>query len=109
MERLAYRINRAGSLNNLKLINENLGNPSDDEVTVQIKAIGLNFADVFAIQGLYSATPKGSFVPGLEYSGIIINKGKSVTEFEIGAKVMGAIRFGAYADHLNINKNYILM
>ncbi len=108
MERLAYRINRAGSLNNLKLINENLENPSDDEVTVKIKAIGLNFADVFAIQGLYSATPKGSFVPGLEYSGIIINKGGSVTEFEIGEKVMGAIRFGAYADHLNINKNYIL-
>ena len=74
MERLAYRINRSGSLNNLKLINENLENPSDDEVTVKIKAIGLNFADVFAIQGLYSATPKGSFVPGLEYSGIIINE-----------------------------------
>ena len=108
MERLAYRINRAGSLNNLKLINENLGNPSDDEVTVQIKAIGLNFADIFAIQGLYSATPKGSFVPGLEFSGIIINNGKSVTEFEIGEKVMGAIRFGAYANYLNINKNNII-
>ncbi|MBK7632771.1 MAG: zinc-binding dehydrogenase [Ignavibacteriales bacterium] len=108
MERLAYRVNKAGSINNLKLINENLGIPSDDEVTVQIKAIGLNFADIFAIQGLYSATPKGSFVPGLEFSGIIINKGKSVNEFDIGEKVMGAIRFGAYTDYLNINKNYIL-
>lgn len=108
MERLAYRINKAGSIDRLKMVTENLPDPSENEVAVQVKAIGLNFADIFAIQGLYSATPKESFVPGLEYSGIIIKKGKDVTEFEIGDKVMGAIRFGAYTTHLNINKNYIL-
>jgi NADPH:quinone reductase-like Zn-dependent oxidoreductase len=90
------------------LITENLPGPERDEVTIQVKAIGLNFADIFAIQGLYSATPKGSFVPGLEYSGIILKKGNNVSEFDIGDKVMGSIRFGAYTDHLNINKNYIL-
>ncbi len=107
-KRHCYRINKAGSINNLKLIKENLPNPSNDEVTIKVKAIGLNFADIFAIQGLYSATSKESFVPGLEYSGVIISKGSNVTEFEIGDSVMGAIRFGAYANHLNINKNYIL-
>lgn len=107
MERLAYRISKAGSINKLKLVTENLSDPSMNEVTVQVKAIGLNFADVFAIQGLYSATPKESFVPGLEYSGIVIKKGKDVTEFKIGDKIMGAIRFGAYTNYLNINKNYI--
>jgi alcohol dehydrogenase len=107
MDRKAYRINKAGSINNLKLISENLSDPSENEVTVQVKAIGLNFADIFAIQGLYSATPKESFVPGLEYSGIIINKGDEVKEFNIGDKIMGAIRFGAYVNYLNINKNYI--
>lgn len=107
MERLAYRINKAGSIDRLKLVTENLTDPSNDEVTIQVKAIGLNFADVFAIQGLYSATPKESFIPGLEYSGIIIKKGSEVNEFDIGNKIMGAIRFGAYANYLNINKNYI--
>ena len=107
MERLAYRINKAGSINKLKLVTENLSDPSKNEVTVQVKAIGLNFADIFAIQGLYSATPKESFVPGLEYSGIIIKKGSEVNEFEIGDKIIGAIRFGAYTNYLNIDKNYI--
>ncbi|MBE0550931.1 MAG: zinc-binding dehydrogenase [Ignavibacterium sp.] len=107
MELLAYRINKAGSINKLKLVSENLPDPAEDELTVQVKAIGLNFADIFAIQGLYSATPKESFVPGLEYSGIVIKKGKDVTEFKIGDKIMGAIRFGAYTNYLNINKNYI--
>lgn len=108
MERLAYRILKAGSINNLKLVTENLPEPAENEVTIEVRAIGLNFADIFAIQGLYSATPKDSFVPGLEYSGIVIKKGKEITEFEIGDKIMGAIRFGAYTTYLNINKNYIL-
>ena len=109
LKRKTYRIKKAGSIDNLKLYKEHMKPPSENEVTVEVKAIGLNFADLFAIQGLYSATPKGSFVPGLEYSGIIIDKGKNVNEYTIGDKIMGAIRFGAYATHLNIDKKYILL
>jgi len=108
LKRKTYRIKKAGSIDNLKLYKEHMKPPSENEVTVEVKAIGLNFADLFAIQGLYSAIPKGSFVPGLEYSGIIINKGKNVNEYNIGDKIIGAIRFGAYATHLNIDKKYIL-
>jgi NADPH:quinone reductase-like Zn-dependent oxidoreductase len=108
MRRKTFRINKAGSINNLKLTDENLPEPNENEVTVEVKAIGLNFADLFAIQGLYSATPKGSFIPGLEYSGIVSNAGSKVKEFKAGDKVMGAIRFGAYATHLNIDPRYIL-
>ncbi len=107
MVRKVYRINKAGSLSNLKLIEEELPDPADDEVTVEVKAIGFNFADLFALQGLYSATPKGSFIPGLEYSGKVYKKGKNVTEFAIGDNVMGVIRFGAYTTHLNTNFGYL--
>ena len=106
--RQAYRMNKAGSINNIKLVEEDLAEPADNEVTVEVKAIGLNFADLFAIQGLYSATPKGSFVPGLEYSGIILGKGKEVNDYQVGDKVMGAISFGAYTTHLNIDQRYVL-
>ena len=108
MKRKSYRINKAGSIKNLKLIEEELPDPAKDEVTVEVKAIGLNFADLFAIQGLYSATPKGSFIPGLEYSGTVIKTGKDVNEFNEGDDIIGAVRFGAYTSHLNINKNYVL-
>jgi len=107
MVRKAYRINKAGSLSNLKLIEEELSDPAENEVTVEVKAIGLNFADLFALQGLYSATPKGSFIPGLEFSGKVYKKGKNVTDFAIGDNVMGIIRFGAYSTHLNIHCEYV--
>lgn len=107
MKRKSYRIKKAGSLSNLKLVEEELPDPLSNEVTIEVKAIGFNFADLFAIQGLYSATPKGSFVPGLEYSGIIVKKGKEVTGFELNEKVMGVIKFGAYTTHINMDHRYL--
>ena len=107
MIRSAYRIIKAGSLNQLNLIEEEIPDPAENEVTVDVKAVGLNFADLFAIQGLYSATPKGSFIPGLEYAGIVVKKGRGVTNLRINDKVMGVIRFGAYATRLNIDNHYL--
>jgi len=107
MERKSYRMTKAGSLKRLKQINEGLNNPSDNEVCIEVKAIGLNFADVFTIMGLYKAAPKTDFIPGLEFSGIIHKKGIKVSDYEIGDKIMGVIRFGAFTNFLNIDHNYI--
>jgi len=107
MKRESYRINKAGSLDNLKLVEEELPELSANEVTIEVKAIGFNFADLFAIQGLYSATPKGSFIPGLEYSGVIIKSGNAVLDFKVNDKVMGVIKFGAYTTHINLDHRYV--
>lgn len=108
MERQAYRIDKVGSTSNLKLVTESLQEPEANEVQVEVHAIGLNFADIFAVHGLYSATPKGSFVPGLEFSGIITKVGEEVTKYKAGDRVMGVTRFGGYANHLNIDDRHIV-
>ena len=108
MQRKSYRVTKVGSLNNLKLVEEELPQPSEDEVTIEVKAIGLNFADVFTILGLYKASPKSDFIPGLEFSGVIRDKGENVTGFSNGDKIIGVIRFGAYTTHLNIDHRYII-
>jgi len=107
MNRKAYRIKKAGSINYLNFIEEEIPEPARNEVTVEVKAIGLNFADLFAIQGLYSATPKGSFIPGLEYAGIVVKTGAGVTNYKVNERVMGVVRFGAYCTHLNIDHRYL--
>lgn len=99
---------KAGNMKNLKLKEEKLDAPSPGEVSVAVKAIGLNFADIFAMFGLYSATPKGVFVPGLEYAGTIVAIGEGVTSVKIGDQVMGVTKFGAYATHLNIGQEYVI-
>ncbi|MGK7389170.1 MAG: synaptic vesicle VAT-1 family membrane protein [Candidatus Cyclobacteriaceae bacterium M2_1C_046] len=106
--RRAYRINKAGNIQRLKLVEETTNDPKDNEVLVEVKTIGLNFADIFAILGLYSATPKGSFVPGLEFCGVISKTGKDVQNFKAGDRVMGVTRFGGYTSHINIEQDYVV-
>jgi alcohol dehydrogenase len=107
MERKSYRISKAGSLKRLRLVNEEINKPAENEVCIKIKAIGLNFADVFTIMGLYKAAPKKDFIPGLEFSGIVQEKGTNVKDFDVNDRVMGVIRFGAFTNYLNINYNYL--
>jgi NADPH:quinone reductase-like Zn-dependent oxidoreductase len=108
IERQVYRMPKAGSIKNLKLVTETLPAPQAEEVCVKVKANGLNFADIFSMQGLYPATPPGSFIPGLEFSGEVIAVGAAVQEWKVGDRVMGATKFGGYVSHINIHHRYII-
>jgi alcohol dehydrogenase len=108
LERQVYRMPKAGSIKNLRLQTEELGQPQAHEVCVKVKALGLNFADIFAMQGLYSATPAGSFIPGLEFSGEIMAVGDAVEEWKVGDRIMGATKFGGYVSHINIHHRYVI-
>ena len=109
MQRKAWRMTpKAGSIDNLKLVEEAISDPGPNEVQIEVKAIGLNFADIFAMYGLYGATPEGSFVPGLEFSGTVLSVGSEVKNIKPGDKVMGVTKFGGYASHLNIDFRYVI-
>lgn len=107
MQRKSYRL-KAGNINNLKLVSDELPDPGPNEVTLEVKAIGLNFADVSVVLGLYSATPKGEFTPGLEVSGVVTKVGSSVTTVHPGDRVMAVCRFGGYATHINMDAKYAI-
>lgn len=101
--RRAWEISSKGSLKNLELntVPSVVLNP--DECRVRVRAIGLNFADVFTALGLYSAAPKGRFVPGLECSGEIVELPNGYAgDFRVGDKVMCVVRFGAFADEVAV-------
>jgi len=108
MDYQCYKVFKPGSLKRLTFVTEKLGKAGKGEVTVEVKAIGLNYADIFAIMGLYSATPKDPFIPGLEYAGIVTEIGEGVHNFKVGNKIMGVTRFGGYTERLNIDHRYII-
>ncbi len=69
----------------------------DREVLVDVKAAGVNFADVMARMGLYPDAPPLPCVVGYEVAGIVRAVGGSVREFQPGQRVVGLTRFGGYA------------
>lgn len=74
--------------------------PSSDEVCVEVRAIGVNFADLVVRMGLYGSAKKYAgwpIVPGFEVSGTVRSVGERVTSFRAGDAVIGVTRFGAYS------------
>ncbi|GAA3916640.1 zinc-binding dehydrogenase [Litoribacillus peritrichatus] len=99
--RRVWKTPGAGAINRLTLQEEALTPLDRVSVRVDVKSVGLNFADIFALTGLYSATPKGAFIPGLEYAGVVTDVGQDITDFNIGDRVMGVTRFGGYVDTID--------
>ena len=102
-----WRLRRAGSLDRLSRETEELEAPPSGHARVAVGAVGLNFADLAACLGLYSATPQGAFVPGLEFAGTVEAVGEGATTVAPGNRVIGLTRFGAYATHINAEARYL--
>jgi NADPH:quinone reductase-like Zn-dependent oxidoreductase len=100
-----FLVSKAGSLHNLKRHQSEIPKLEKGKVLVRVKSIGLNYADIFAIMGLYSATPNGAFVPGLEFSGEVLASDSS--KFVAGQKVIGVTRFGGYDSHIVADPDYL--
>lgn len=100
-QRTVWQVPKAGSMSRLAQQTDTMGALPVGHIRVSVGAVGLNFADLFAITGLYSATPSGSFIPGLEFAGTVLACGDGVSGYAVGDRVMGAIRFGAYATILD--------
>ena len=115
--REVWRIRRAGALDRLERHTDTLPDPGPGEARVAVHAIGLNFADIFACLGLYSATPAGAFVPGLEFAGVVEALGPAASPHDTrgepphairpGDRVIGLTRFGAYATAVNLGMRYL--
>jgi alcohol dehydrogenase len=103
----AWEMPRAGCLTRLRLTERPLPPTPSGQVLVRVAAAGLNFADVFACLGLYSATPKGAFVPGLEFAGTVL-EAPAGSGFTSGQAVMGVTRFAGYASHVTADPRALL-
>jgi len=94
------KIEKTGGPEVLKLETVNLEKLAPEEVTIEHKAIGLNFIDTYHRSGLYPLQlPTGI---GAEGAGIIKEIGSKVESFSIGDKVAYAgAPLGAYSSERN--------
>jgi NADPH:quinone reductase-like Zn-dependent oxidoreductase len=71
----------------------------DGEVIVEVKAAGLNFADVMARMGLYQDAPKPPMVMGYEVAGVIEGTGE---------RVIAGTRFGGQAEKVAVKRDDVI-
>ncbi len=71
--------------------------PAANEVVIDVRAAGINFADLMARIGLYPDAPKPPCVVGYEVAGVIAEAGAG-SGLQAGQRVVAPTRFGGYAE-----------
>ena len=100
-------INKTGGPEVIELKDITLDKPNENEVTIEQKAIGLNYIDTYHRSGLYPLKlPLGL---GLEGAGIITEVGSNIKNLKVGDKVAyAAAPLGSYSTHRNYpSKNIV--
>ena len=97
------QITKAGNPEVLKVIDGPEPRPDQDEVVIEVKAAGINFADILARKGLYPDAPKPPCVVGYEVAGVISAVGQNVSAFQLGQPVVALTRFGGYSEKVKVS------
>jgi NADPH:quinone reductase-like Zn-dependent oxidoreductase len=74
--------------------------PGPGQVTIEVRAAGVNFADTMARVGLYEDAPPLPAVVGYEVAGTITALGEGVDAARQGERVMAGTRFGGYSEQV---------
>lgn len=105
MKGTAVRIRGKGDVDVLALDDFEVRAPGPGELLVQVKAAGLNRADLLQRKGFYPAPPGApADVPGLEYAGTVVAVGEDVVSWKLGALVMGIVGGGGMATHIVVHE-----
>ncbi len=84
----AIQVTRSGGPEVLQLIEQPTPTPGPGQILVEVKAAGINFADIVAREGHYPPAPPPPFVPGYEAAGIVSAVGEGVTGWSVGDRVL---------------------
>jgi NADPH2:quinone reductase len=78
----AVRIRQHGGVEEMELVDVEVGEPGPGEIRIRHKAVGLNFIDVYQRSGLYQLPMPLSL--GMEASGVVEAVGAGVTHLKVG-------------------------
>lgn len=85
--------------------------PSDDQVVIEVRAAGVNRADVAQREGRYqqhaTAGDAPHVVAGLEVAGVVTQTGAKVSGLQVGDSVMSMCS-GGYAEYVAVDHRLVL-
>lgn len=78
--------------------------PKSNELIIDVKAAGINFADLLARKGQYADAPPKPCVMGYEVSGIVKDVGSDISDSWIGKEVFAMCKFGGQATQVAVRE-----
>ncbi|MEC1525283.1 NADPH:quinone oxidoreductase family protein [Neobacillus niacini] len=94
----AIQLQKYGGPEVLEIVEIERPVPAGREVLIEIKAIGVNYADTARREGQYVVKTPLPFIPGAEIAGVVADVGEKVTNVKPGMRVVTLIESGGYSE-----------
>lgn len=94
----AIEITEFGDADTLELTETEPPEPREGQVRIEVKAAGINFADIMQRRGHYHGGPEPPYTPGMEVAGVVDAVGDGVGR-EVGDEVVSLVTGGGYAEY----------
>ncbi|MCM3692522.1 quinone oxidoreductase family protein [Neobacillus niacini] len=94
----AVQLQKFGGPEVLEIVEIDRPVPKGHEVLIEIKAIGVNYADTARREGQYVVKTPLPFIPGAEIAGVVTSVGEKVTNAKPGMRVVTLIESGGYSE-----------
>ncbi|MFD1737347.1 zinc-binding alcohol dehydrogenase family protein [Bacillus salitolerans] len=104
----AIQLKEFGGPEVLRLVDLDVPVPRDHEVLIEVKAIGVNYADTARREGQYVVNTPLPFIPGAEVSGVVTQVGRHVKTVSPGTRVVTLIESNGYAEYAIASEQSII-
>ena len=99
------QVDQAGGPEVLRVVKQDTPGVSPTQVLIQVKAAGINFADLMQRSGTYFAPVAFPFTPGFEVTGYVHAIGSEVTTVQKGDRVAALLLApGGYAEYVAVEE-----
>ncbi|MFD2639956.1 quinone oxidoreductase family protein [Piscibacillus salipiscarius] len=82
--------------------------PTGHEVVIEVKAVGVNFADTARREGEYVVETTLPFIPGAEVAGVVSEVGDQVEHVKVGDRVVTLIESKGYAEYAKTSEKTLI-
>jgi len=86
-----------------------LNDPAAGQVTINVEASGISFAEQAMRRGKYYEQPKFPFVPGYDLVGIVVATGPGVDSNMLGKRVAALTKTGGWASYVLVSASELLL
>jgi len=73
--------------------------PAANEVLLEVKAAGVNFAELELTKGRYGIAKEPPFIMGFEAAGVVVELGARVKNLKVGDRITSLVSSGGYAEY----------
>jgi len=95
----AIELNGLEGSKSLRLVDVEKPKPAGQEILIEVKAAGVNYADVELSRGNYPASRPLPYIIGFEASGVVVELGSQVTTLKVGDRIATVVSSGGYAQY----------